>query len=235
MKHILIVSVLCAASLNIHAQKTNGIITNHSNYQRLPYGFVTELPMAKPETVGDYYLDDAWLEGNIYLADHSMLADLSFKYNLKENVLEIKVNDAVKVLPADRVSYFEYLNNNSSLDGIYINAGGYTSQGASLVGFFKIVYDGEYDLYMKTDLSVIPSTYNAALDVGERNNKIVKNKTFYLAKDSNVLRIETNKKKFIKDVKSFSGKDLEDFMRDRKIGTKDADDLTAIAEKLSSS
>lgn len=196
------------------------------------YAFVTELPQAPRETAGDYFLVNSWLRGDILLTDSLKLEALYFKYNLKDDLFEIKTEQDVKLLPGRRVIYFDWKNNQSTLDGEYQRADGYDLEGIRIDGFLKIIYRGSYSLVAGQECKLVPANYNTALNVGERNDRIVKDESYYLLHDNKLMRVDSNKKKFSSDLKVFSGHDLSSFIKENKVDPREIDDLILVTEKL---
>ncbi|HEX5167796.1 MAG TPA: hypothetical protein VFW11_01380 [Cyclobacteriaceae bacterium] len=196
------------------------------------YAFVTELPPAPSETTGDYYVANDWFQGNIILNDSMRLEALFFKYNLKANHFEIKTEHEVKILPGKRVIYFDWSNNQNPADGEYQRADEYELNGTKLEGFIKIIQRGSYSLMMGLEFKIIPANFNTALNVGERNDKIVKEEVYYILREKKLLRVDSNKKKFTEELKKFTGYDLSQSVKLNKINPKELEDLLIIVEEL---
>jgi hypothetical protein len=166
------------------------------------------------------------------LEENVTLESLFFRYNVKENYFEIKTETEVKVLPGKRVTNFNWVNNQSESDGEYVNTSQYSLNGAMVNTFFKVAIKGQYDLLIGNRFKVIPGNYNTALNVGERNDKIVKEEVFYICTDNKLMEVNSNKNKFTKDLKVFSGKDMSSFIKSNKINPKDPEDLTLVTHRL---
>ena len=198
-------------------------------FQRIPYGFITTLPPAPPQTEGDYFLQEEWMRGNIVMTDSTMIENVFFRLNMKDNDLELKAEHEIKVLPGRRVLLFVWKDNGSPNDGIYLNAGKH----ADVRGFMKLVYENTYSLFMQTDFEIVQATYNAALDVGSKNNQIVKKKAWYVCKDRTFMKVERSKKKFLDDLSTFSGRDCRQLFGKQKINPTETDDVILALRTLS--
>lgn len=196
------------------------------------YALITELPPAPPSTVGDYYLVSDWLQGDLYLKEDVKLESLNFRYNAKDNYFEIQTETEIKILPGKRVNKFSWTNNQSEFDGVYVDATQYNSDGKPINTFFKVVSDDKYDLLIGNRFKVIPGNYNTALNVGEKNDKIVREEVFYIGAEDKLMEVDLNKKKFTKDLAGFSGKDLSSFIKSNKIDPKSQEDLIMVTERL---
>ena len=196
------------------------------------YALVTELPAAPPTTIGDYYLEKEWLRGDLYLDENLKLESLYFRYNAKDNYFEIKTETEIKVLPGKRVIKFTWTNNQSEFDGAYINGALYNLEQTTVNTFLKIVSDEKYDLLVGNRFKVIPGNFNTALNVGERNDKIVKEEVLYIGTGESLMEVDSNRKKFIKDLTLFSGSDLSSFIKSNKINPKNLEDLILVTRRL---
>lgn len=196
------------------------------------YAFVTELPPAPKQTVGDYYLENEWLLGDILLTDSLKLEALYFRYNLKDDVFEIRTESDVKVLPGRRVLGFDWRQNQNLFDGEYRRADSYTMNGTHLNGFLKLIQGGQYSLATNYEFRIIPGNYNTALNVGEKNDRIVKEEVFYILYRNNLLRVDSNRKKFTEELGKFTGRDLGDYIKSKKVSPKEVEDLLLITTAL---
>lgn len=196
------------------------------------YALITELPPAPPSTIGDYYLESDWLHGDIYLKEDVKLESLYFRYNAKDNYFEIKTETEIKILPGKRVNNFSWTNNQNEFDGEYVNAAQYNSNGTTMNTFFRVVEEDKFDLLVGNRFKLVPGNYNTALNVGEKNDKIIKEEVFYIGSDNKLMEVDLNKKKFTKDLEKFSGKDLSSFIKSNKINPKNPQDLILITHKL---
>jgi hypothetical protein len=196
------------------------------------YAFVTELPPAPGQTVGDYYLEDEWLLGNVLLTDSLKLESLYFRYNLKDDVLEIRTDSDVKVLPGRRVLRFDWRQNQSLLDGEYLRADGYELNATHLDGFLKVIQSGEYSLVSGHEFRLIPGNYNTALNVGERNDRIVKEEVYYIMCKRRLLKVDANKKKFAEELEKFTNREWKEYMKSKKVNPKEVEDLLLMTNAL---
>lgn len=231
MKIFLYVIFLSSLTLHVQAQSLPmGNAGGNRQFQRVPYGFITTLPPAPPQTEGDYFLNETWMRGNILLSDSTMLENIFFRLNMKDFVLELKDEQNVKVLPGRRVLAFVWKNNNAADDGVYLNV---ANKETDIRGFMKLVYENTFSLFKHTDYEVLQATYNAALDVGTRNHQIVKKEAWYVCNNGNFLKVERNKKKFLGDLSTFSGRDCQQLFGKQKINPVETDDVILVLKTLS--
>jgi hypothetical protein len=229
----LVVSFMISVSLGKAQTIPMGAQTGAGYVTPVPYGFMNQLPPAPAKTIGDYYLDESWLKGNILLSSNSRIENVQFRYNLRENNFEIKTEKDVKLLPGVRVLSFEWVDNQSPRDGFYFSAAPYDYNNTHLLTFLKEVVSGDdYSLAIGVECKLIPANYNVALNVGNRDNQIVKDQGYYLFHDNKLLKVDSSRKKFSSELKTFSGHDLAAYMKENKVDPKQIDDLLILTEKL---
>lgn len=150
------------------------------------------------KTVGTTYLDDNWNQGHIQLVGGQVVENFPLKYDIKNNVIEVKSDSEIKVCPSNIVSNFYWRNKETSKIVQFVNCQDYKIRsGGPLVGFFEVVSDPNqlHKLFVKTNLVTIKPDYNVALSVGDRDTKIVKKEQYYLSNNDTVQLITKNKKK----------------------------------------
>ncbi|MEP5612972.1 MAG: hypothetical protein ABJP45_12025 [Cyclobacteriaceae bacterium] len=137
---------------------------------------------SKSEMEGTFYLDDEWREGDVLLTNELLIEDYPLKFDLQYNMLEFKFGDDIKVCPAHRIAKFSWRGADTQLRQ-FVNCKDFEfNDDVRLTGFFEVLYDqeGSAKLLAKTNYDIAEPTYNVALDVGEKNSRIVKSDEYYL-------------------------------------------------------
>jgi hypothetical protein len=172
---------LWAQSADMMAQR------QFQEYNYMPGMLIRQLPPKPPKVVGSHYLDDSWQRGAVYLHNQMKLDDVLLKFDIRHNQLELQFDgankaiygDSVLVLAGNRVREFHLHYGNvhrrfvskQSLPG-----GTYTS-----AGFYQVLAEGPLTLALETLLEVSSANYNVALNVGDKNAKLVKRqKPFFI-------------------------------------------------------
>jgi hypothetical protein len=65
-------------------------------FQPVPTGFITQLPPAPSKILGNYYLNDDWQVGKIYLSNKQTIEGIAIRYEAKLNQFEIKSDEMIK-------------------------------------------------------------------------------------------------------------------------------------------
>jgi hypothetical protein len=188
--------------------------------------FITQLPRAAPEVEGNVYLADDYLPGKIELKNGMIVDGHSFRYNLKEDMLEIMADNQIRVLRGERVKAFSWRESESGATENFVSSLNYALDNVPQIGFVKVLADGDWQLLSKYFLVVSKGQYVEALDAGIRDTKISKKETFFFSHDGNLIAT-TPKKDFIDRVGD-DDRALAAYMKDKKLSTKSVVDLKAI-------
>ena len=188
------------------------------------------IPLPPGKVIGDTYLSQSWKKSVILLyKEDKLLEGYEVRYDVYADELEVKTNKGIKVLKGRDIKSFMWTDS-AQLDPYYfVNAADYKREGAPLAGFFEVLVDGQMPLFKKTRLTVKKANYNVALDVGSRDDKILKVHEYFLARSGEVMEVPTSRKK-ITSVFSPKGDDVTKFMNANDLSVKKEIDLVHIFE-----
>lgn len=147
-------------------------------------------------TIEAFYLDSVWAQTDVYLVMDSMiLKGLKTRIDLKNNLLEVKCDDEIKVFPSFRIRSIFYPKSETTF---------VTENILKVVqkGFYKIVVTNDKSLLCRYDAKMLRSNYNVLLDVGDNKDKIVKNKNYFLFSNNKLVRLKKSSKKIRKQFKT---------------------------------
>jgi hypothetical protein len=191
-------TILSIASLFVayfaHAQYYTSS-ANNVRFVNRPNGFITQLPPAPPALVGSYYLYSDWTIGDVFLKDSTSLRGLSLRLDVKHNNIEINHAGEIKILPVAKCLVVLVKKNDGTTEE-FVNADLFVQRYGNTQGLLRSVVAGDVALFAKTNAETISANYNAALDVGKRDNEIVLNTIYYFAKGNKLIPASENKKKF---------------------------------------
>jgi hypothetical protein len=89
--------------------------------------------------------------------------------------------------------------------------------GTHIDGLHQVLVVGEYYLLSMTRLEELTPNYNAALDTGTRDLRLVQKKTYFVMKDNVAVEVVNNKKKLIRELRSSFKKDFTEEMSNVKL------------------
>lgn len=178
----------------------------------------------KSETKGSFYYNDIWRAGEIILISGDIIKDYPLKYDIRKNIIDLKVENIVKVLSIGRIKEINWIDEKGSKE-ILRNTMLYENY--SGIGFFSILSGGEKSLLKKTYLKIIDPNYVSAIDVGEQERKIVKRDIYFIAVGNKVTEIKKNKKQILKQFGTNSD-NIKIFASDNNLNFKNDFDLIKI-------
>lgn len=177
----------------------------------------------KPEKIESVYLRDDWTYGTLMLQSGDTLKDLSLKYDIKNSLLEINFNGGVKVVSLSKIKGFELAV--VPRKQLFLNAN--RQQVPGLTGLVEVLSTGKVSLYAKPSIEIMPSNYNAAMDVGSRNDKAIKKEDLFLLKDGNATEVTKAGKKIVAHFQGQEG-DIQQYVKDNNLSYKKKEDLAKI-------
>jgi len=186
------------------------------------------IPLPEGKVVGDTYLSTEWKRSVILLYDNNKLIEgFPVRYDIKSDDLEVKGRSDIKVLEGRKIKSFMWIDSSRSEPYYFVNAKDFKVGGVPLTGFFEVLADGNSPLFKKVNISVKKADYNVTLNMGSRDDKILKNSTYYFADGNRVSEIPGSKKKFLQLLKS-KADEVESYMDENGLSIKKEEELVAI-------
>ncbi len=205
---------------------SNGLGTNE-----MMYG----IPLPPGKVIGETYLDTSWRRSVVLLYENNALLEGYFiRYDIKADELDIKTSDKIKVLEGKKVKSFSWLDSMAGDPKYFVNAKDFKTNGVPLSGFFEVLVDGQMPLFKKTSISIKKADYNVQLSIGNRDDKILKKRSFYLANETQVVELPGSKKRFLSLFKDRARR-IEEYIDSNSLSIKREEDLIEIFKQLNSS
>jgi hypothetical protein len=182
------------------------------------------------EVVGDVYLDSAFQNSSFIMKGKAPALVTPARFDILNNEFEVKTTGGTKLLNGDFVNSYRQLKNGDSVT--FINASNYKFEETVLVGFLEILSDGSIQLLSSTKLNVIKPTYNASLDVGDKNAYVKRKETLYYAMQGQLYKVG-GKKDLLKLFGGEAGR-INSFIDSNKLNVKNTPDLKRIFQEYNS-
>lgn len=214
---ILTLSVVCFCAKG-QAIRSDYVIDRNS-------GGFNELQV-KPETIESVYITDDWNTGTVLLKSGEAIPNFPIKYDLKNNVLEIKTESGIKIAGFTKLKGFEV--DRVMVKQTFFNAAELNIP--DLTGLVEELVKDKVSLYSKPYLEVLPSNYNPALNVGSRNDTFIKKEKIFLVRDNAVTDVTKSGKKIL-GMFGERSKAVEQFVKENNLSYKNKEDLKKIVEK----
>lgn len=142
------------------------------------------------------HYSNEWQTGSIYLFSGEEIKNYPLKYDLRMEVIEIKLATDIKVIATAAIKKVEWHNVAANSTEVFMNCNNYI--GPHNVGMYKIISEGKILFLKKTDLEVLESNYNPALSVGNKKSKYVKEAKYYISEQGKIKLIKKRKKRILK-------------------------------------
>lgn len=186
-------ATLCLGQLNQNQLTNSSSLSNGLGVGEFIY---TSKPNVKG-VEGNPYLFEEWKTARIKIGKNSKAYKTDYlKYDVLRNYFDLLIGKDVKSINGIHVYSFEIIENESSK--YFISAKEYNFQGSQLTGFLEVLYEGEYKLLERAYAYLKPATYNKALMLGEKNDKIYIKKEYYISDYNNNLTLIKKKKDLLK-------------------------------------
>lgn len=214
------------------SQAANANLTKEQfqDYNFIPGNYMRSLPGRPPEIKGSFYIHDEWNEGTIYLNKGMKTQGLPLRYDIVNNVMEIKYEDKIKVLQGYEIHKFDLQQGAEKM--IFSNVQNYKG-GEPLRGFIKILASGTITVGVHSTATISKPNYNVALNIGEKDAKVVKKEKLYLITGGAIQEVPGKKSEFL-SIFGNKATDIEKFMANKKYNYKNKEELLLIVQYYNS-
>ncbi len=185
---------------------------------------------------GTQLLDTVWREASIRLykkigtpgRESDSIAGVPVRYDIFNNDFEVMVNSKqdIRGLNGRYVRYFTLFYGLEKKPKIYLNVAEFKAV-EQITGFMELLATGKATLLEQTKLSVTKPTFNAALNTGTKDVRIVKTPNYYYVKNNEIFKLANTKKKIIEAL-SDKEPDIKKWLDTNDIKFKDSADLARL-------
>lgn len=188
------------------------------------------IPIQMGGLIGDAYLNKTWNKSSILMYDVEKLAEgYPTRINLQEGNLEIKASNGIRVLSLEKIKSLVWIDSITQHTHYFVNAREFSVEKNELIGLLEVLVDGNVALMKHTTTYVKKADYNVALNVGSREDKIIRKTKYYFLKDNQFNPIK-NKKSLVQKFPA-----IEAWLSENNFDLDNEKDLITIFEKLSKS
>ncbi|MEM8940490.1 MAG: hypothetical protein AAGC64_14225 [Bacteroidota bacterium] len=174
MKKYIFISFFLFKIVSSAAQTDNKLAIVEASVN--PGGVIDETGFPEPETLGSYYIEEDWRRGEIVLKSGIKVINQNLKYDLENHRIEVQINDLIKICPLSLVESFTF--SESDRVRIFMNK----SSGIKGPILLELLYEGKnLSLLVHHNIQIKESDYIPAIDMGSKNHKIVKIRTFIVS------------------------------------------------------
>lgn len=182
--------------------------------------------------LGDNYLDTTWQAGNVKfygkIAPHvDSISGVPIRLDLKQQELEIRgSNNDVRVARAPMVKHIE-VNNRQGTVSQFINVREYRGEADQLSGFFEQLTFGPVQLLRHHTIYIRKGNYNPALNVGNKDDELVKKAEWYVGKGKQATKFSPSRKAIL-ELMADKQAQIEAFLKEQKPDLKSASGLSSV-------
>lgn len=203
----------------------------HTNPNSMVFG----VPLPPGEVEGDYYLNTDFQPAQFVLATSTKLyEDFMIRYDLRSNLIEINYDDGIRGLDGNKVKYFELASPRGYIR--YINSSQTGGSGEDLPAnlFLQVMVDDDIPLYRYEKIHVKKADYNIALNVGSRNDEIIKKPAYLTIVNGKAIELKKGKKSNIFTLIPSKENELRALAKKEKIKLNTEEDFIYLIRKLNS-
>ncbi len=243
MKNALLIALL-ASTGGLQAQ-TNAAMNNSlrddlnsGNLEPSAYRIIYGVPQESGVVQGDVYLDADWQKADVWFYPEVVarydpkasdkVSSLPVRIDLGNQYVEFKLPEGVKAIEAASIKKIELQGSGGVRT--FVNTRQYGSA-KEMPGFAEVLSDGKITIVKYTKLWLKQPTYNVALNVGERDAKLIKQKDYYLVSEKNgAFSMDKFKPSTgsLKKITKSKAKKVEAYINDKSLDPKNDADLMKI-------
>jgi hypothetical protein len=187
-------AVFCLQTLSAQysgSSASSGVVTLNSTnaWNKV---FITDRAVNTNVQTGSPFISNEWQLANIVVMENKgEIQNVPVRIDAKYNLIEIMHEGKVKVLHSANT----YSISLALSKEVFVS-----NKTLGLIepeGFFKVVYSKKSSLLCHYSTKVIEGGYNAVLDAGIKEDKMVIEQTYYIMQDGKLIKLEKNRKKLI--------------------------------------
>ena len=192
------------------------------------------IPLPEGKVVGDTYMDTHWRNANAMLYEkEKLIQGFPMRYDIYLDELEFKGKSGIKVLAGSKVKSFVWADSITREPAYFINGKSFRNEDdVPFTGFFEVLEEGSVPLLKKTYISVRKADYNVAMNVGSRDDRILKKNKYYVFKENRLMELPGSRKKFL--IIFNDNPRLDEFIRQNGLSVTDEGDLKLIMSHYNS-
>lgn len=155
------------------------------------YQVIREQPIQKE---GIFYIDKNFYITELQAYTLGKMRDVPARFDLFTNQFEIALQSSRYALRGDYIKSFSWYNTALLTKKYFLNVREFKSQ-KPLKGFFEVIYEGKASLLFHEQIAYYSGTQSPSVNNNAGSESMTKVSAFYLAKDSEVRKINKSKKR----------------------------------------
>lgn len=236
MRHVLLLSFLLLSGSRLFAQSGGMMQTTKDriNFSGLiipQTGVLFGVAGEAGKVIGDNYYDTTFQAGNVRFYGRIGAADslggVPVRYDLITQEVEVRAGPKdIRAAKAPTVRYF-VMNNRLGGSNLFVNAREFRGEVDELVGFLESIIAGKLSLLQRHSITIKRANFNAALNVGTKDDELVKKREWFVAKGRIAKRFSPSKKALL-ELMGDQQPAIEAYLKDKKPDLKKESGLTEV-------
>ncbi len=182
-----------------------------------------------PGVDGSPFLDKEWSLGKIAVTDTSKIDSIMLRYNIYHKEMQYQHDGKTFAIGApENLKEIDFNFHRF----VYLP---YVVDGVMKKDYFEILSSGKtVTLYVHRFTTVIPASYNPAMDVGEKNDRIKINEEFYVRKGDSMISIDKKGRNFLGLFSNADQQKVKQIIKEKRISFKNKKDLIELVVDINS-
>jgi hypothetical protein len=233
---LLLPAPLLLAQTGVMTQTTRDRI-NFSGLSIPATGVIYGVEGEAGKMIGDAYYDTTFQAGNVRfygrIGAADSLAGVPIRYDLYAQEVEFRAgaND-IRAAKAASVLRFA-INDRLGSTTRFVNVREFRGEADELVGFFEQVVPGKLQLLQYHSITIKKASFNVALNVGSKDDVMVKKHDWYVAKGNRAQKFSASKKSLL-ELMANQQSAIEAFLKDKKPDLKRPSGVAAVFDYYAS-
>lgn len=172
--------------------------------------------------IGTPYLDTTWQAGNVKFYNKvgmslttDSLAGVPVRLDLLANEVDVRAGtSSIKAVKASAIRYVD-MNNAYGSVSRFINVQEFQPEGQPLTGFFEQIAAGKLSLLMHPTVHIQKGNYNVAMNVGSKDDVLMKRFDWYAGRGKQVVKFSPGKKAIL-DLMADKKDQIDAFLKAKK-------------------
>ncbi len=181
-----------------------------------------DVAITRLNQLGEYYYDESWNAGNIYLVNGDSLMGYYIRYNIVNNSLELIVDNAFQSINKSNIAGFDWFSANRLNVERFINRNELDFGTDKMLTYFpELLIDGEVTLLKVKELISHQSADSPLLVNNEMDRIVVMDKLFYF-RNGELTEVSGGKNR---NLRFFNSEELEDYVRENNFNFSNEGDV----------
>jgi hypothetical protein len=210
--------------------RATNVIDRISNSVGIGNGdLILGIPLPDGARVGTVYHSLHWNASHLVLYNvEKPIEGFRVKFNITDNSIEVNTRSGVKVLSCDQVKMLVWVDSLTKRPTYFYNFKEWEQKESMHSGLLEQLIDGKAKLLKYLKIKVEKPNYVPALDMGNRNERLIRQEFHYLSCGNKLIRIK-NREDIISAYPE-NGPAIYDFIEKNKLKIKREADIRMIIE-----